>query len=229
MLYGKIYLDRDDSGRDLLVFVSLAAESPIERQATECVDYIAISPEAKELLLAKINAPERKLSRLFGDFLLYGNDGWEHGYFSFRERSVEGGQRYRTLGIDEPISLKLRDHGCRRAVLEYMIPCDNELLKSLDLGESIDENTLWDRHFAAMRERGELLSADTATIKKTPLAYLTGEQKELIRRDFEHRFNSYDAYHRINSTDEVMALVVAELTLNYSKSPSEIEEILTTH
>ncbi len=224
MLYGKIYLDTDKDGRDTLVFVALVTEASESFRAS-MVDYIAISPEAKVALLARLNDPNRRLSRVFGDFELWGDDDGDHGVFSFKEKSVENGQRIRILGADDLFSVKL-SHGCRRSVLEYMVPCNNEILKELDLRNSVDENELWERYYADMFARGETLACDVDTIKKTPLAFLTEEQKEMIKRDYRERCDDFGDYHNFHHREEVDDFVVRELMKTYSKRATEIEKIV---
>ncbi len=224
MLYGKIYLDKDTDGRDMLVFVSLCAEG-IEQFRACSVDGIAISPEARVVLLARLNSPDRRLSRIFGDFEFFAYDDSDHGSVCFKEDTVEDGKRIRTLRESDPFSVKV-GRGCRRSVLEYMIPCDNELLRELDLGKSIDENTLWERYYAAMRERGEEPGCDVESIKKTPPSFLTEAQKEIIRGDYQARCGEFNDYHRINNPDAVYDFVIDKLMRIYSKSAAVIESIV---
>ncbi|MBO7293210.1 MAG: hypothetical protein J6V07_04675, partial [Clostridia bacterium] len=179
MLYGKIYLDKDESGQEMLVFAALAAEGA-EAASALSADYTAISPEAKTLLLARINRSDRVVSRYSGDFEFYSEeDSWDHGYYRFVARDEVDGVRHRTLQDGDPFLLMLARGGCRRAVLDYMVPCDNETLKSLDLTKRIDEGELWERYFAAMRARGEEPACDTDTIRRTPTAFLTDAQREV--------------------------------------------------
>ena len=106
-----------------------------------------------------------------------------------------------------------------------MIPCDNDFLKSLDLTERIDENTLWERYYSAMKARGEKPACDTETIKKTPPFFLTEEQKEVIRADYFARREAFGEYHRVHSSEVVDELVTSELMNAYSKSAQTIKQI----
>lgn len=224
MLYGKIYLDTDKDGRDMLVFVSLAV-AEAEKSRACMVDYIAISPEAKSKLLSRLNSPDRILDRFFGDFEFFGYDEWDSGNFCFKEKVIEDGQRRRTLCEGERFAVKVC-RGCRRSVLEYMIPCDNEFLSRLDLRKSIDENVLWERYYSDMRKRGEEPACDVETIKKTPPSFLTEAQKEVIRQDYRERYEEIDEYHRHHNPEAVDDLIVRELIKTYFKSGYAIEKIV---
>lgn len=228
MLYGKIYLEKDTDGQDMLVFVARTTTMGVEAARACMVDYIAISPEAKAALLARLCRPDRVMSRYSGDFELFGeDDSWDLGSFRFVAHNEKNGLRYRTLRDDAPLLVKL-SNGCRRAVLEYMIPCENEVLRSLDLAEGIDENTLWERHFAAMRERGEEPAADADTIKKTPLLFLTEAQRALIRSDYAERCEQIGEYHLYHNEEAALDLIIGELMRIYKKNGSDISAILRT-
>lgn len=226
MLYGKIYLDKDKDGQDMLVFAALAAEGAEASRALS-VDYTAISPEAKTLLLARINRSDRVVSRYSGDFEFYSEeDSWDHGYYRFVARDEVDGVRYRTLNDSDPFLLMLARGGCRRAVLGYMVPCDNETLKALDLKGRIDEGELWARYFAAMRARGEEPACDTDTIRRTPTAFLTNAQREVIRREYEEKCEEIGEYHMYKNTEEANDLIVGELTRLYMKCGPDISTIV---
>lgn len=224
MLYGKIYLDHDPTEGDILVFVSLAVEGA-EASRAETVDYIAISPEARESLLLKLNHPDRRMMHYSGSFELFGDDDGDHGVFRFRESEVKGGLRYRTLKESEPISVKVF-RGCRRSVLTYMVPCDNATLKELDLSERIDENILWERYYAVMRGRGETPACDTESIKRTPPAFLTEEQKDVIRRDYREKYDGFTEADKRYHADIVDERILRELRQTYAKHAFVIEQIL---
>lgn len=226
MLYGKIYLDKDEGGQDMLVFAALAAEGAEASRALS-VDYTAISPEAKTLLLARINRSDRVLSRYSGDFEFYSEeDSWDHGYYRFVAHDEVDGVRYRTLRDGDPFLLILLKGGCRRAVLDYMVPCENETLKRLDLKGRLDEGELWARHFAAMRARGEEPAADTDTIRRTPTAFLTTAQREVIRREYEEKCEEIGEYHLHKNTEEANDLIVGELMRLYMKCGPDISAIV---
>ena len=226
MLYGKIYLDKDKGGQEMLAFAALAVKGAEESRAFS-VDHIAISPEARAALLARINRSDRVVSRYSGDFELYGDDdSWEHGSFRFVAHDERDGVRYRTLRDSDPLLLMLSKGGCRRAVLDYMVPCENETLKRLDLTERLDEGELWARHFAAMRARGEEPAADTDTIRRTPTAFLTDAQREVIRREYDERCEEVGDYHMHKNTEAATDLVVGELMKLYRKSGPDISAIV---
>jgi len=207
----------------MLVFVALATDEK-DVFATCEADLTAISPEAKSALLAKLNSPDRRMDHYFGDFELFGDDGGAHGVFRFKDKERENGQRRRAVALDEPISIRLI-RGCRRSVLEYMIPCGNDFLKSLELGDSIDENTLWERYYSAMKARGETPACDTETIKKTPPLFLTEEQKEVIRKDYFSRREDFGEYHYVHNGEAVDEFITSELMKIYSKNWQAICEI----
>ncbi len=219
MLYGKIYTDRDGDGQELLDFAALAV-SGIEARRACSVNYIAISPEAKAALLDRLGRPDCVMSRYSGDFELFGeDDSWELGAFRFVAHDEKNGIRYRTLCDADPFLVDVIK-GCRRAVLDYMIPCENEVLRALDLTERIDENTLWERHFSAMRERGEEAACDTETIRRTPVAHLTEAQKESIRCEFHARCEAADG------DESTLEHTIDGLMKDYLKSGPEISEII---
>lgn len=225
MLYGKIYLDTID-GREALVFVSLAVKGWYKTTLAENVDNIAISPEARAVLAARLerDSATRKLERYFGDFKLNGASEWEHGSFSFAPDTEENGLRIRTLYESDILSLCVGG-GVKHEVIDYMIPCDNDYLKALDLHASFDENTLWERHFTALRERGEEQTTDAETIKKTPTAFLTEAQRDTIKQDYRHRCDRYDStdwhYHGAFLEDKIIREVMA----CYCKKCTDIESI----
>ena len=55
MLHGKIYIDKNGEGKEMLVFVALATDEK-DVFATCEADLTAISPEAKSALLEKLNS-----------------------------------------------------------------------------------------------------------------------------------------------------------------------------
>lgn len=220
MLRGKIYLDKDKDGRNILVFVHLKEEYDIG-----AVDYIAISPEAKALFLKMLGGTERKPKLYFGDFEFVGDDGWEHGWFRFKEKKIENGLKISTLCEGEEFSVKVKN-GYRKNILDYMIPCDNAILKETDINTSVDENTLWNAFYAAMRERGEEPVCDTETIKKTPPDFLCDAQKELIRRDYRSRYEEFGTYDMHNNAEAIDDIIVRELMKIYCKRANVIERIV---
>ena len=49
---------------------------------------------------------------------------------------------------------------------------------------------------------------------------------EVIKRDYQERCEEFNAFHRINNSDEVDNLVIGELMKIYSKSVSVIKGIV---
>ena len=224
MLYGKIYLDTVD-GREAIVFNSLKVDVGQKYEA-EYVDNIAICQEARELLSMRLkhDHPKLKVERFFGDFELTGGSDWEHGSFHFKPETEENGVLIRTLREDDVLVLSLK-HGIKLDGIDYMIPCDNDYLKTLDLHDSIDPAMLWERHFAAMVERGEEPATDTETIKKTPAKYLTAAQKSIIKQHYRHRLDSYDSQEWHDHGDFLLEKILGEITTCYRKSWREIKSI----
>ena len=221
MLCGKIYIDTDTDGQEMLVFESIAEEKdPI------AVDRIAISPEAHEEFNLRFQRPDRFLDRFLGEFELFGyEDSWEPGFFHFKTKVEENGLRRRTLRQTDPLRVRVV-RGCRRAVLGYMIPCENELLKELDLSSGIDEGVLWERYFTAARARGEMLACDADTIKRIPAAYLTEAQRNEVKQRYLARCEEFGDYHLHHHGDEVDAIVISELQKIYLKSGFDIRRII---
>ena len=228
MLYGKIYLDTID-GREALIFASLIVPSD-EAPRAECVDYIAISPEAREVFAARLrrDCPTLKLERYRGDLELYRGAEWEHGYFSFKEENSKDGIKTRALFEKDPLSLCVA-HGSFREALGYMVPCDNEALKAMDLREHIDENALWSTYFTEKRARGEELGCDPATIKRTPLAFFTEEQKATVKADYHHHCGRYDSQEWHYHGDFIEDKIVDELMVTYGKSDAAIRALCRIH
>ncbi len=224
MLQGKIYLDKGEDGKDMLVFVFLPCNLT-GMFCTSSVDYIAISPEAKAHFIERLNSPDKVATHFYGDFEIYGYGDWEHGYFSFKPSLTADGEIRRTLRSCDIFKLKIC-RGLRRSVLEYMIPTDNELLRELDLVAGVEENMLWQRHYDAMKDRGEVQGCKIEDIKKTPPSFLTEEQKKVIREHYRERNEEFDVYHRNNSSEEVYNIIVSELMNTYLKSEAVIKEII---
>ena len=220
MLYGKIYFDVID-GQETIVFTSLSSD---EEYRAKDVDRIAISPEARELLLSCFNAPEMKPVPFFGDFEFIGGNGREHGSFFFKPTTEENGLMHRMLRKGDPFVVICRC-GHSRNVIHYMIPCDNAYLKELNLLTSVDEDTLWERHFAAMRARGEEPGCDADTIKRTPTEFLTEAQKDIIRKDYRYRCDGYSSQEWHIHGDFLEDKIIGEITVAYCKGRADIEGI----
>ena len=220
MLYGKIYVDWDMGGQRILVFSALSA-SDVEARRAETVEHIAISPEARAALLARLDRSDTEFSRYGGEFEFFGNDKTgERGSFRFVARDGQNGIRSRVLREDEPLTVMLAP-SCRRAVLDYMIPCDNETLKELALRDAIDEAVLWEDYFSALRSRGEEIACDMKTIRRTPAAYLTEAQSEAIRREFHARCEKSEA-----CGEDAIERIIDSLIPDYLKSGPELSAIV---
>ena len=225
MLYGKIYLDKTENGQSALNFVSLSLSKEDATDTTK-VEYIAISNEAKTAFINMLDGDNKYLGGIFADFELYGdNSGCAHGYFWFKEDKIENGLRFKTLNLNATLKIKTFK-GLRRDVFNYMIPCDNEVLKTLDLNAKIDENALWQSYFNSLKEKGVTLTADVETIIKTPYNFLTNEQKTAIKNDYYDAFNSYDIYHQNNNAEEISEIIIGELITKYKKRKTEVEFII---
>ena len=212
-----------EAGKDMLVFVSLDVDDG-DVFLAQSVDYIAISSEAKSALRARFGGENKRLSRFFGDFEFRGDDGWEHGWFSFKEEKIENGVRVRVLREEDQFYIKI-SHGSKLAIIDYMPPADNEYLKAIDLTERISESLLWKMHFDAMKARGEEPSCDAQTIKKTPPNFLTEKQKELIKEDYRRRCDEFDDYNRHHNEEFIDDIITGELMNIYLKSGHVIKEI----
>ena len=103
--------------------------------------------------------------------------------------------------------------------LEYMTPCENEMLKGLDITEPIDETVPLDAYYGAMRARGEEPACDEDTIRKTPLRYLTEAQKEVIRAEYKKMINRYDSQEWHYNGDFLDDKIKGELIEKYHKLP----------
>ena len=220
MLYGKIYVDRDMGGQRILVFSALSA-SDVEARRAESVDHIAISPEARAALLARLDRSDSEFSRYGGNFEFFGDDETgEHGAFRFVARDEKNGIRSRVLREDEPLTVMLAP-SCRRAVLDYMIPCDNETLKELALRDRIDEAVLWENYFSALHSCDKETACDAETIRRTPAAHLTEAQSEAIRREFHARCEKSEV-----CGEDAVEEIIDSLIPDYLKSGPELSAIV---
>lgn len=216
MIYIKIYCDKDENGEDMLVFDSAKEDSEntfevagikkeqgydgydlfVYQTKVNGVENVAISPEAKSLFLEMLN-DESVCSYAYciQDFKFLGC-GWENGSFAFVPPNIENGDTSRKLRRGEKftVNYKMSD-------FEYMTPCENEMLKSLDITNPVDENVLLDAYYSTMRARGEELGCDEETIRKTPIRYLTEAQKEVIIAEYRRMVASYDKQEWNESRD----------------------------
>ena len=157
MIYAKIYLDYDDTGRELLVFDSARESSPdgyltvaytlcgrrrMTRTTVHDVSHIAISPEAKAVLSARLADKDSYTTALFdGDFEMIGcrdsQHGWDSGMFAFKPLPEKEGQTKRILYVDEPFIL-ITQVGFSPNALDYMTLLPNDTVKTLDLNKQED-------------------------------------------------------------------------------------------
>lgn len=156
MILAKIYLDYDDTGREMLVFDSARESSPdgyltvaytlcgrrmARRTTIHDVARIAISRDAKEVFASRLSDPTSYTTALFdGDFEMIGcrdsQHGWDSGMFAFKPLPEKEGQTKRILYVDEPFIL-ITQVGFSPNALDYMTLCPNEELKALDLNQTI--------------------------------------------------------------------------------------------
>ncbi|MBQ8689841.1 MAG: hypothetical protein IJ515_05715 [Clostridia bacterium] len=219
MIYIKIYLDKDENGEDMLVFDSAKEDSKyiftvagkkqfgnynsiVYQTEVNGVEKVAISPEAKSLFIEMLNDKNvciRKYS--FPDFQFFGYGWGQHGLdsgsFAYFPPNIKNGDTKRILHRGESFSKSYTDI----SAFEYMTPCENEMLKSLDITNPIDENVLLDNYYSTMRARGEELGCDVETIRKTPVRYLTEEQREVIRAEYRRMAASYSSQEWNESRD----------------------------
>ncbi len=218
MIYIKIYLDKDENGEDMLVFDSVKQDSPDyyftvagekemkilddyytdfkEKTKVFGVEQVAISPEAKEFFRSLLNDESTHEEMPYGhsgDFAMRGcydtQYGWDSGEFAYCPPEIENGDTRKFLRRTDRFTVE-----CvfSQIPLDYMTPCLNETLKSLDLTAPADEKPLLDAYYAKMRAVGEELGCDVDTIRKTPLRYLTEAQREVIRAEYRGMASRYD-------------------------------------
>ena len=251
MIYIKIYLDQDENGEDMLVFDSVKQDDekafftvagkkenfsfggktyPWFDYKTKVigVEQVAISPEAKELFTEMLN--DESLCRFnpySPDFEILGchqsQYGWNTGMFAFVPENIENNGTTRTLRRGKPFTAKFGD---AKSEFEYMVICDNETLKSLDLAEPAEKKTFLDAYYAAMRAKGEELSCDIETIRKTPVDYMTEAQKDVIRADYRRMINSYDSQEWHDNGDFLDDKIESEIIQKYLILTGGLNKIL---
>ena len=155
MIYAKIFVEKDERGKDVLVFDSCPLDdgNPVRRAGLKklsgktltcfCTiiygfEYIAISPEAKALFKRRLNDAEKVLYS--SDFELR-----KEGFFSFRPDHIldalakktdfPEGNNCRTLRhLREGDHFRLTvGNGSYRSGLDEMVEGDNEAIRRLDL------------------------------------------------------------------------------------------------
>ena len=251
MIYIKIYLDKDENGEDMLVFDSvkhddkkafftvagekekfsyLSQDFPWFDYKTKVigVEQVAISPEAKELFLEMLNDESVCKHDLYSphfDIRGYrqGQYGWDTGMFAFVPDNIANGGTKRTLRRGENFT---RSYGDEKNAFEYMVTCDNEVLKNLALDEPADETSLLDAYYAAKTAKGEELACDADTICKTPFRYLTEAQKELIKNDYRRMVDCYDAQEWHDNGEFLDDKIMSELAMKYFKSIGALNIII---
>ena len=215
MIYIKIYLDKDENGEDILVFDSVKQDLPdngyftiagkkhmtfpldyyhfVKMTSVIGVEQVAISPEAKEFFLSLLkdeSTHEEMPYRHRGDFAM------DSGIFAYCPPGIKNGDTRKILRRTDHFTVECL---FSQEPLDYMTPCLNETLKSLDL--PADETPLLDAYYAEMRARGEELGCDVDTIRKTPLRYLTEAQREVIRAEYRELASRYDKQEWNESRD----------------------------
>ncbi len=212
MIYVKIYCDKDENGEDMLVFDSAKDDDKFgftvagKKKGFEGIDYfnyytkvsgvnnVAISPEAKALFLEMIGSEACQTQWMMQHFefnyYCRSDRGLDEGSFSFVPPNAKEGDRKKRLRRGEKFTVNYK---VDESYFDYMIPCENEALKSLDITAPVDEHVLLDVYYREMRERGEELGCDVETIRKTPMRYLTEEQKEVIRAEYRALAAGYSA------------------------------------
>ena len=214
MIYVKIYCDRDENGEDMLVFDSAKEDNKYDFQVAGLkkqqgyggydlfirktqvggVNRVAISPEAKALFLEMIGSEACTtawpVADFYFDYYCRGERGLDEGSFSFVPLNVKQGDTSRRLRRGESFTV---DDKVGEDYFDYMIPCENEMLKGLDITEPVDEHVLLDVYYRTARERGEELGCDVETIRRTPIEYLTEEQREVIRAEYRALAAGYSA------------------------------------
>lgn len=236
MLYSKIYLDKDEDGGDLLVFDSVKEEhrSKItlsgKKKGYGGYEYydrfikiydsrnVAISREAKEKLLYKINN-ESKASRFNGNFKFY-----KESIFYSPNPLVEG-QTKCVLAQGELLEVEVGD-GISLECIERMIFLENETLIKLDISAPVDETQLLNDYYNNRRERGLDVACDAETIRYLPMQYLTVEQRAFIKTYYKNFCDGYDSNDWHYHGDFIYDKIIGEMAKHFSKCYSEIEQII---
>lgn len=225
MICAKIYLDRDSEGSEVLVIESVATSSPYCTVSpffttVRAPDRVAISPEAKERLARMLN--DRSL---FTPKRFSGNIGISEEHFYFEHCAAEGEPRRLTLPTDSPFTVCV-ERGWAPAAIAYMTPAKNDLLREMDMKAPCTRKELLDLYYAERRERGEETGCDIETIRRTPLAYLTEEQRAVIKREYHTDCDHYDSQDWHYHGDFIYDKIVSELGARFRKSYGEIEAII---
>ena len=221
MVYVKIYVDKDENGEDMLVFDSAKEDNKyyftvaglkkkqgsgghdlfVGETKVNGVNWVAISPEAKALFIEMMKDEDActtawPIQHFRFTYYCRGEHGLDEGSFYFVPLNVKQGNTSRRLRRGEKFTV---NHKVGEDYFDYMIPCENERLKSLDL--PADETPLLDAYYAEMRAKGEELGCDEATIRKTPMKYLTDAQREVIREEYRRLAAGYSEQEWNESRD----------------------------
>ena len=168
MIYAKIYTDREENGRPLLVFEAAKREDRNELYLSHAKNVydkqgrlrfssprtcvfgaclVAISPEAKALFGARLaDRASCSLSRDGGDFELRGchddDSGYKNGMFAFLPDGDGDGKTKRVLRDGERFTVF---DGVEFApeILDSMTLCDNERLRTWALDAPVAKESLF--------------------------------------------------------------------------------------
>ena len=167
MIYAKIYIDREESGRPLLVFEAAKREDRNEIYLSHAKNVydkqgrlrfssprtciygaclVAISPEAKAVFAARLaDRASYSFSRDGGDFELRGchddESGFKYGMFAFLPDADGDGKTKRGLRDGERFTVF---DGAEFApeILESMTLCENERLRTWNLDAPVAKKRL---------------------------------------------------------------------------------------
>ena len=254
MIYIKIYLDKDENGEDMLVFDSVKQDVPdyhyftvagkkkmafihdyyhfVKRTSVIGVEQVAISPEAKEFFLSLLNDESTHEEMPYGhsgDFDMMGcydtEHGWNSGKFAYCPPEIQNGDTRKILRRGDRFTVE-----CvfSQEPLDYMTPALNETLKKLDLTSPAEEKPLLDAYYADMRARAGEPDTDIETIRKTPVAYMTEAQKNVIREDYRARINSYNSQEWHDNGDFLADKIETEIIKKYLILSGGLGQIINT-
>ena len=236
MLYGKIYLDEDENGKNLLVFDTSTEDDGFElkvagekktksgrtsfRYFTTIYDSrkIAISEEAKEKLLYKIDN-ESKVYCFEGDFR------FSKESFEYVPKPFGNGQTKRALADGELLTIEVGG-GISFECIERMIILENEAIKAMDISTPVDETPLLQAYFESRRERGLDTACDAETICRVQTKHLTAEQKSFIKTYYKNSCNGYDSADWHYHGDFIYNEIISDMASHFGKSFGEIEQII---
>ena len=225
MIYAKIYLDTDENGREMFVFEATPVSDHIcnvsFRVRIVGAESVAISPEAKDKLLKRLN------DRGSLDLIYYGGDvefdGPGYGVFSFRPDKGEICKK--TIGVDARFSVCTKN-GVSREMLEYMLLVDNEVLKTLDLTTPVDEAKNLSYYYERKGKEDGGAPCDEMTIRKTPIEFMTKEQKNIVREEYSNSCAQYSDTEWHIRGEYIEEKILEEVMKKFRKSLSEIRQIL---